>query len=90
MWMGDDKMSKAKFSRDVARAGLRSRDFYKLYTLGILMVYCILFYYFGEIIDFFGWESLRWGFFYSVHDIHRLLFLAPIIYSAYYFGIRAT
>jgi PAS domain-containing protein len=25
-----------------------------------------------------------------VHDIHRLLFLAPILYAAYAFGIRAT
>jgi len=54
--------------------------------LGILS----LFYYFGELVDFAGWESLRWEFFYSVHDVHRLLFLIPIIYAAYVFGIKAT
>jgi PAS domain-containing protein len=52
--------------------------------------FCTLFYYFGELVDFAGWKFLRWEFFYSVHDIHRLLFLAPIIYAGYVFGIKAT
>ncbi|MBA7686463.1 hypothetical protein ES703_94910 [subsurface metagenome] len=41
-------------------------------------------------MDFAGWEALRWDFFYGVHDIHRLLFLAPIIYAGYVFGVKAT
>ena len=62
-------------------------SFYLLFlVLGILS----LFYYFGELVDLAGWESLRWQFFYSVHDVHRLLFLVPIIYTAYVFGVRAT
>jgi signal transduction histidine kinase len=45
-------------------------------------------YYFGEIVDLAGWEALRWEFFYSIHDIHRLFFLIPIIYASYVFRIR--
>ncbi|OGO07660.1 MAG: hypothetical protein A2Y92_01585 [Chloroflexi bacterium RBG_13_57_8] len=49
-----------------------------------------LFYYFGEIVDLAGWDALRWEFFYSVHDVHRLVFLIPIIYAAYVFGFKAS
>ena len=73
-----------------ALATLRSRRFYQLYILGLLLIYCTLFYYFGEIVDFFGWGSLRWDFFYGVHDVHRLFFLAPIVYAGYCFGVRAS
>ncbi len=83
-------MNKGVITREAVSAGLKSRDFYKLYILGILFIYCILFYYFGEIIGFFGWDALRWEFFYGVHDIHRLFFLAPIIYAGYFFGVRAA
>ena len=48
-----------------------------------MLIFCTLFYYFGELVDWAGWNALRWDFFYSVHDIHRLLFLAPIIYTGY-------
>jgi PAS domain-containing protein len=33
---------------------------------------------------------MRWGIFYVVHDVHRLLFLAPVLYMAHVFGVRAT
>jgi len=69
---------------------IRSKDFWRLYILAVLMVFCSIFYYFGEIVDLTGWESLRWSFFYGVHDIHRLLFLIPIIYTGYVFGTRAV
>jgi PAS domain-containing protein len=85
-----DKASKTPLVREVVSTGLKSREFYRLYILGLIILYCGLFYYFGEIVDFFGWDTLRWEFFYGVHDIHRLLFLAPILYAAYAFGIRAT
>jgi hypothetical protein len=62
-------------------------SFYLLFLMwGILT----LFYYFGELVDLAGWESLRWQFFYSVHDVHRLLFLIPIFYASYVFGIKAS
>ena len=59
-------------------------------VLFLLLGGCILVYYFGELVDFAGWTALRLDFFYGVHDIHRLLFLAPILYAAYVFGIRAV
>jgi hypothetical protein len=72
------------------RQGSRNRDNYRLLILALMMLLCTLLYYFGELVDFLGWEALRWNFFYSVHDAHRLLFLAPIIYAGYLFGARAA
>ncbi|MFC1967644.1 hypothetical protein ACFLV2_03310 [Chloroflexota bacterium] len=48
-----------------------------------LLVACTLFYYFGELADWAAWETLRKDFFYGIHDIHRLLFLFPIIYAGH-------
>ena len=58
------------------------------FTLLTLFGICTLIYYFGELVDFAGWKALRWEFFYEVHDTHRLLFLAPIIYAGYFFGTK--
>ena len=74
----------------VVASGLKDPMFYRLYILGLLLVFCSLFYYFGEIVDYFKWDSLRFDIFYTVHDMHRLLFLAPILYAARVFGIRAS
>ncbi|MFC2070595.1 hypothetical protein ACFLTB_05450 [Chloroflexota bacterium] len=62
----------------------------RLFILPLLIAFCIVFYYFGELVNWAAWDILRINFFYSVHDMHRLLFLVPIIYSAYVFGMRAT
>jgi len=62
----------------------------KAYILFSMMAFCTLFYYFGEIVDAAGWQSLHLSFFYSVHDIHRLLFLAPILYTAHNFSPKAV
>lgn len=51
---------------------------------------CTSFYYFGEIVDLAGWMVLRWDFFYTVHDLHRLLFLAPILYASYSFRVKGA
>ena len=67
-----------------------SPNAFSFYSIFIMWAVCTLFYYFGEVVDFAGWEAIRWEFFFSVHDIHRLLFLAPILYAAYVFGIKAT
>ena len=83
------KQSKVSVS-EVVKAGLKDPMFYRLYILGLLLFFCTLFYYFGEIVDYFKWESLRWSIFYVVHDVHRLLFLAPILYAAHVFGLKAT
>jgi PAS domain-containing protein len=69
---------------------LKAPNAYSYYALFLMWVLCALFYYLGEIVDWAHWEAIRWQFLYSVHDIHRLLFLAPIIYSAYVFGVKAT
>ncbi len=69
---------------------MKKRDLRRFYTLVAMFFACTLLYYFGELVDWFGWEALRWQFFYGVHDTHRLLFLVPIIYAAYYFEVRAS
>ena len=69
---------------------LRSCNFFSFFTLFLLFWICTLLYYFGELVDFAGWESLRWDFFYGVHDIHRLFFLAPIIFAGYIFRVKGA
>src|SRR4030042_3438305 len=56
----------------------------------LLLVFGTLFYYFGELVDWAAWESLRLNFFYGIHDIHRLVFLAPIAYAAYSAGKKGA
>jgi hypothetical protein len=58
--------------------------------LACLLGVCALIYYFGELVDIAGWDSLRWGFFYGVHDTQRLLFLAPILYAGYFFRTKGA
>ncbi len=60
-----------------------NRTSFRLFITPLLLVICTLFYYFGELVDWAVWDALRHNFFYGVHDIHRLLFLAPIIYAGY-------
>jgi PAS domain-containing protein len=62
---------------------MRQRITIKQFIMPIIIILCSLFYYFGELMDWAAWDALRKNFFYGVHDIHRLLFLAPIIYAAY-------
>jgi len=66
---------------------VRDKHFYVLLTLFIA---CTVFYYFGELVTLFGWEALRWEIFYTVHDLHRMIFLAPILYSSYYYRLRGA
>jgi hypothetical protein len=60
------------------------------FLLLLMMIVCSLFYYFGELADWAAWESLRDSFFYSIHDVHRLLFLAPIVYAGYTARIKGA
>ena len=76
--------------RQTISAVSRSRDSTSFYILFLLWGCCTLFYYFGDLVDLARWEALRWSFLYGVHDIHRLLFLAPIIYAGYVFGVKAA
>ncbi|MFA5078455.1 MAG: PAS domain S-box protein [Dehalococcoidia bacterium] len=61
--------------------------------IGILIALfaaCTLIYYFGELVNFFGWDALRWEGWYTVHDPHRILFLVPILYCTYSFGLAGA
>lgn len=69
---------------------LTSLNIYELrhyYILIMLFGICSLVYYFGELINLAGWQNLKWEFFYTVHDVHRLLFLIPLIYAGYHYDI---
>lgn len=86
----NNKTERTSLHTKAISTSIRSKDFWRLYILAVLIVFCSVFYYFGEIVDLMGWESLRWDFFYSVHDIHRMLFIVPIVYAGYVLGTRAT
>jgi len=70
-------------SSNQASKGKVNKATFRLFILPLLLVFCTLFYYFGELVDWAAWEALRREFFYGIHDVHRLLFLAPIIYAGY-------
>jgi signal transduction histidine kinase len=66
---------------------LENRNFHRIF-ITLLFIYYGVVYYFGEIVDLTGWEALRWDFFYGVHDVHRLFFLIPIVYTGYIFRVK--
>lgn len=76
-----------KVTRGLKLLGTRG---FHLTMMGLLLLYYPIIYYFGELIDHFGWEALRWDFFYTVHDIHRVFFLIPIVYASYCFRIKGA
>jgi hypothetical protein len=55
-----------------------------------LLVICSVIYYFGELATWAGWVAVRQQFFYGVHDVHRLLFLAPILYAAHVARVKGA
>lgn len=62
-------MSKSFDNRKIDSVKITRRNFCRFYFLFFILLLCSIFYYVGEIIDFFGWKSLRLEFFYSVHDV---------------------
>ncbi|MCX6006685.1 MAG: PAS domain S-box protein [Chloroflexi bacterium] len=60
------------------------------YILLALFVACAVLYYFGELVILYGWEALRWPIFYTIHDLQRMLFLVPVLYSSYYYRLRGA
>ena len=62
----------------------------RVLILPVLLLLCTLFYYFGELVDWAVWDALHRDFFYGIHDIHRLLFLAPIIYAGYVARVKGA
>lgn len=81
-------MSRLSFNRQLIT--LRSPNSFSFSILFVLLGLCTLIYYFGELVDFAGWEALRWDWFYGVHDVQRLFFLVPILYAGYVFGARTV
>jgi len=63
---------------------------FKPFVMPLLLVFCALFYYFGELVNWAAWEALRLQFFYGIHDVHRLLFLIPIVYAGYNAKVRGA
>jgi len=63
---------------------------FRPFIMPLLIVLCTLFYYFGELVDWAAWDALRHSLLYGVHDIHRMLFLVPIIYAGYNARIRGA
>jgi K+-sensing histidine kinase KdpD len=63
---------------------------YEPLVMLLLLIVCSLFYYFGELVDWAAWNNLRLNFFYGIHDVHRLLFLAPIVYAGYIGRIKGA
>jgi signal transduction histidine kinase len=58
-------------------------------VFGILVV-VTLFYYLGEFVNALGISGFSWGYSLTVHDLHRLLFMIPIIYAGYVFRIKGA
>lgn len=83
-------MNDTIFRRKMGLALLKIRDSGRLFILPVLLLICTLFYYFGELVDWAAWDALRRDFFYGIHDIHRLLFLAPIIYAGYVARVKGA
>jgi len=77
-------------SLELGKTDKRNKASFRLFILPLLIVVCALFYYFGELVDWAAWDTLRSNFFYGVHDIHRLLFLAPIVYAGYTARVRGA
>ena len=77
-------MSEVASFRRLDLALFKTRQFY---ILLVLLIACSVFYYLGEIVTFSGAAK---SFFNGVHDVHRLLFMVPIIYSGYFFRIRGA
>ena len=72
------------------RGNEASKSPFRLLILPLLIVFCTLFYYFGELADWAVWEAWRREFFYGIHDVHRLLFLVPIIYAGYIARVKGA
>jgi len=56
----------------------------------ILIMACSVFYYMDVIINFGGWVNLKRDIFYTVHDLHRALFLIPVMYATYEFRLKGN
>lgn len=61
-----------------------------MFVLSAAFMACVLIHYSDELARIAGLANLATQGFNTVHDVHRLLFLAPIIYAAYAFRVRGA
>ena len=80
-------MSEAVSSRRPSLALFKTRHFW---VLLLLFAVCSAVYYLNEIITLAGGVGPSWQFFSGVHDVQRLLFIVPIAYGGYFFGVRGA
>ena len=83
------EINKSEIYREAARVSLKSRHFYQLYIFGLLILYCAVFYYFGEIAALFHWETLKLNFPYARY-IQHAAFLVPIVFASWVFKLRGA
>lgn len=50
----------------------------------------LLVYYPGELLDALGFSTSGLSVFYTVHDVPRLLFIIPIAFATYHFGVEGS
>ncbi|MBE0480391.1 MAG: hypothetical protein IBX68_05370 [Dehalococcoidia bacterium] len=55
-----------------------------------LFALCTLIYYVEQLLEFAGVASSRWAFLYSVHDIHRIAFLIPVLYAGHIYRVKGA
>lgn len=84
------KISEKQGQRSLPLRYILTKGKARYFILSILFGICTLFYYFGDLAKRFDWVKLQWSLFYVVHDVYRLLFLAPILYAAFYLGTTLT
>ncbi|MDD5435697.1 MAG: hypothetical protein PH343_09745, partial [Nitrospira sp.] len=61
-----------------------------LWYITIIIIVCSAFYYLETIIDLMRLRNPQWSIFYTVHDLHRLLFLIPVFYAAWVFRLKGA
>ena len=69
---------------------IRDRNFWHFYIIACIFVFCSLFYYLGEVLDYFNLSFTGLEYLYTVHDLHRLLFVIPVIYAGYIFRVSGA
>jgi nitrogen-specific signal transduction histidine kinase len=68
----------------------RWNEKYALPVLVSTLAILTLVYYLGELLDTLGFSAFGFSISTAVHDAHRLLFIIPIVFAAYHFGIRGA
>ena len=60
------------------------------WILSSMFAVALLLYYLGDIAKHFNLYALQGGIFDTVHDLHRIFFVVPILYASYHFRLKGT